>query len=388
MSFSFLSGKTTIRFDRNELSGAFGDIGTDLPLIAGLILVCGLDPASVLIMFGLMQVLSGMVYGLPMPVQPLKAMAVIMISGKLGGNVLYGAGISIGVIMLGLAYSGLLKKIAGIIPESVVRGIQLGLGISLCLLAFKNFLPAEGVPGYLLAGLGIIITLLLFGSRKFPPAIFVVLTGIIYALFFRPESIDIATGFGFSIPLVHVPGGDDILQGLLLLALPQLALSLSNSIISTSQTVKDLFPERDIPVKKIGITYALMNLVNPFFGGIPVCHGAGGMAGHYAFGGRTGGSAIIYGSFYLVTGLFFSAGFEEVLKIFPLPILGVILLFESFMLMSFVRKMSWSIVNFSIAALVALMCVTLPQGYLVGMLAGTVVAYALRWNSREAKKTP
>ena len=62
--------RARIRFDRNELSGAFGDIGTDFPLIAGMILIANLNPASVLTMFGLMQVLTGLLYGMPMPAQP------------------------------------------------------------------------------------------------------------------------------------------------------------------------------------------------------------------------------------------------------------------------------------------------------------------------------
>lgn len=79
MATSVKSHLGTIRFDRNELSGAFGDIGTDLPLIIGMIIAAGLDSASVLIMFGVMQLLTGFVYRIPMPVQPLKAMAAIVI---------------------------------------------------------------------------------------------------------------------------------------------------------------------------------------------------------------------------------------------------------------------------------------------------------------------
>jgi TonB family protein len=63
-----------VRFDRNELSGAFGDLGTDFPLVVGMVLAAGLDVTSVLVMFGLMQVLTGLAYGLPMPVQPLAAL--------------------------------------------------------------------------------------------------------------------------------------------------------------------------------------------------------------------------------------------------------------------------------------------------------------------------
>src|SRR3954468_1285465 len=80
-----------VRFDRNELSGAFGDIGTDFPLIVGMIAAAKLDSASTLVMFGLMQILTGTLYGMPMPAQPLKAMAVLVISQKLGGHLLYEA---------------------------------------------------------------------------------------------------------------------------------------------------------------------------------------------------------------------------------------------------------------------------------------------------------
>jgi len=45
-----------VRFDRNELSGAFGDIGTDLPLIIGMILASGVNGGGVFMVFGPMQV--------------------------------------------------------------------------------------------------------------------------------------------------------------------------------------------------------------------------------------------------------------------------------------------------------------------------------------------
>src|SRR5581483_4690286 len=95
-----------IRFDRNELSGAFGDLGTDFPLIVGMILAARLDPASVLIMFGGMQILTGLLYGVPMPAQPLKAMAVLVIAHHVSGDVLYGGGLAIGIAMAALVVSG------------------------------------------------------------------------------------------------------------------------------------------------------------------------------------------------------------------------------------------------------------------------------------------
>jgi len=178
-----------IRFDRNELSGAFGDIGTDLPLIVGMILASGLDAASVLILFGAMQLFTGFSYGLPMPVQPLKAIAVIMITEKLSRNVLYGGGLVIGIIMLILAITGLVDWLARLIPKSVIRGIQFGLGLQLAWLALRQYVRADGVAGYALAAIGFMVTILLLGNRRYPPAPVVLSLGVAYAFLFKPDAI-------------------------------------------------------------------------------------------------------------------------------------------------------------------------------------------------------
>ncbi len=367
-----------IRFDRNEISGAFGDIGTDLPLIAGMILTCRLDTASVLIAFGALQILTGgVLYGLPMPVQPLKAMAILMISQGLTGNILYGAGLAIGVIMLVFSLTGLLQWVAKVIPESVVRGIQLGLGLSLCRLALEKYVPSGGPGGWAIAGAGFVLTLLLWGNRTYPPALFVIALGAAYAAIFNLRLDTLSAGVGIAHIKVWTPQLTDIWQGFLLLTLPQLALSISNSVIATQKTVKDLFPQATVGVRKIGLTYSLMNLVAPWFSGIPCCHGAGGLVGHYTFGARTGGSVVIYGAMYLLAGLFFSGSFDEVLKIFPLPILGVVLLFEGLALMSFVGKVALSKTDLFVSLLVAVMAASLPHGYLIGTVVGTLIVYLM-----------
>lgn len=51
--------RARIKFDRNELAGAFGDMGTDVPLLIGMALAAGLDGTSVLVMFGIMQLVTG-----------------------------------------------------------------------------------------------------------------------------------------------------------------------------------------------------------------------------------------------------------------------------------------------------------------------------------------
>jgi len=364
-----------IRFDRNELSGAFGDIGTDFPLVVGVILAAHLDPASALILFGCMQMLSGLIYRMPMPAQPLKAMAVLVISQKLSGNILYGAGLAIGITMLILSVTGLIDVLARVVPKVVVRGIQLGLGLQLAALALKDYLPSEGNRGYWLAGIAFVLVLLLAGNRRIPPGPLVIALGLAYALVFRVVPSHLLKGVGISLPQVHIPLPHDVWIGFLLLALPQIPLSLGNSILATEQISKDLFPDRKVTVRKIGFTYSLMNLINPFLSGIPTCHGSGGVAGHYAFGGRTGGSVILYGSLYLVLGLFLAGSFGQAILLFPQPVLGVILLFEAIALMVLIGDMANSKTDLMLVLLVGLLAANVTYGYVVALIVGTAIAY-------------
>lgn len=367
-----------IRFDRNELAGAFGDLGTDLPLLIGIIAASDVDAAGVLILFGLMQVFSGLWYGLPMPVQPLKAFAALVIAQKLPGRLIFGGGLAIGVTMLVLTLTGLIDALARLIPKPVVRGIQLGLALQLSTLALKQYVPADGLPGYALAAAAFLITVVLLGNRRLPAALLVIGLGVVYALIFKLDLTTAQKAIGLRLPAPRVPAWPDIVAGGLLLALPQIPLSLGNSILATRQILHDHFPERRITVRQISLTYALMNLVNPLLGGFPVCHGSGGLAGHYAFGARTGGSVVLYGTLFLVLGLFFSQGFAQVVQIFPLPILGVLLLFEALTLAALLRDVADTRANLLVVVLVGLLCWGLPYGYLVGLLAGTAVYYAMR----------
>ncbi len=368
-----------IRFDRNELAGAFGDIGTDLPLVVGVILAANLDSASALILFGAMQILTGLTYGMPMPVQPLKAMAALVIAQKLSGNILFGGGLAIGVIMFVLTVTGLIGWLARVVPKTVVRGIQFGLGLQLATLALKDYVQSDGATGYALAAAGLVITLVLMGNRRFPAALFVIALGVVYAAVFKLDFT--AVGTSFRLPEFHPLTMSDVLTGLVVLAIPQIPLSLGNSILATRQVAEDFFPERRLSIRRISFTYSLMNLINPWFGGIPTCHGSGGLAGHYTFGGRTGGSVIIYGSLYLALGLFFSGCFTQLIQVFPKPVLGVMLAFEGLAMLLLVRDIASSRRDLLIATLVGLMCVGLPYGYAVGLVTGTALVYVWQRNN-------
>jgi hypothetical protein len=366
-----------LRFDRNELAGAFGDIGTDLPLVIGMILAAGLHSASVLVMFGLMQIVTAFVYRIPMAVQPLKAVAVIVITQRIAPGILYGGGLAIGIVMLLLTITGGIDWLARTVPRAVVRGLQLGLGLQLATLALGNYVQRDGARGYVLAAIAFVIIISLLGNRRFPPALFAIALGIIYAVILKLDSSVVASSIGFTLPHVQHLTLSEVVSGFVLLAIPQIPLSLGNSVLATRQIAEDLFPERHITVRKLSLTYAAMNLVNPFFGGVPTCHGSGGLVGHYTFGARTGGSLIIYGSIYLVIGLFLAGGFQQVVEVFPLPVLGVLLLFEAIALMRFIRHEADSASNFFLVLVVGVLAAGLPYGYAIALIVGTTLYYLL-----------
>ena len=178
-----------LRFNRQEWAGAFGDIGTDFPLVVGMILAAGLNVTSVLVMYGFMQIMTGLIYQRPMPVQPLKAVATIVITQKLAGATLYGGGLAIAFIMLFLTLTSSLDWLARNVPKCVVRGIQLGLGINLAMLALKDYVGRDGMSGYVLASAAFMLVLFLLPNKKFPAALAVIGLGFIYAFIFKIKFI-------------------------------------------------------------------------------------------------------------------------------------------------------------------------------------------------------
>lgn len=376
------SNSAWIRFDRNELAGSFGDIGTDLPLIVAMIPAAGLNGSTVFIVFGLLQILTGILYGVPMPMQPLKAMAVLVITQKVAGDVLFGAGLAIAVIMLGLSLTGALTWLTRAIPRCVVRGIQFGLGLKLASMALKDYVPSLGTSGYVLAVACFILVVVLWGNRRVPAALLVILLGLFYASLATIDWSAVHLAYSINLPTLNIPTWDAIWAGLIVLALPQIPLSLSNSVIATEQTLHDLFPQRAIGVRKIGITYAAANFFASLLGGIPVCHGCGGLAGHYAFGARTGGSVLIYGTMYLLLGLLLGDTVDVMVAAYPRPVLGVILLFEAVVLMMLVRDMADDRKMFTIVLLVGAIAFGIKQGFLIGLLIGSAIWYFWQWRER------
>jgi MFS superfamily sulfate permease-like transporter len=116
-----------------------------------------------------------------------------------------------------------------------------------------------------------------------------------------------------------------VLAGVVFLAIPQLPLTFGNAILALKEENNRLFPHRQVSEKTVSVSTGLMNLAGSAIGGVPMCHGAGGMAGHVRFGARTGGAVVILGVLLCGLGLFFADSVTTLLKVFPTPVLGVVL---------------------------------------------------------------
>lgn len=377
-----------LRFDRHEFAGALGDLGTDVPLLVALVATARLDAASVCITFGLAQIASGLRYGIPMPVQPLKAMAVILLASHLGPGVVAGGGLVIGATMLLLALTGALEWLARVVPLAVIRGLQVGLAVTLGIVAVRDLVWKAGATGVGVALVGVVLVLVLRAkAKRVPAAVVLVAIGVGIALASGFDAGVFGRALGFSLPHLVLPTRAQLVDGALLLALPQIPLSLGNSVLATSRATADLFPDNAVSVRKIGVTYGLLNVAISPLSGMPVCHGCGGLVGFHAFGARTGGAPVIYGAMWLATGLFLAAGFDEVAHLLPTPILGVLLAFEALALASLAKDVLRDRFASIIAALVALAVVFVPFGHAVGLLGGTILSWG-HTRLRTARSVP
>lgn len=309
----------------NELAGSIGDLGTLLPYIIGGITMANLDSTGVLIMFGLMYLVTGWYYRLPVPVQPMKVIGAAILAYNLTPGEVAASGIIMGVCLLFLGLTGIVDKLARLTPPSVMFGIQAGLGLSLALLGLKM------IKGDWLLGVIILLVMLFFlKSRRFPASILALVGGTALAFILHPGLSWPSLQWGLHWPHTIWPTLHDFYRGFSLAALPQLPLTLTNSILVTTVLAHELFPDSSgrVTDKNLCLTLGWGNLLTAPLGGFPMCHGSGGLAAHYRFGGRTGYTPIFIGSILLLTGILLGPSAVSLFQIIPSAVLGGLLFFS------------------------------------------------------------
>lgn len=333
-----------------EMSGAFGDLGTFIPIfiaLAGEQRLSGspISVASTLIFSGLANVLTGIFFGIPLPVQPMKAIAAVAIANMgttsdFGAAELASAGLFVSGCVAFLSMTGLLHVFTRVIPVPVVKGIQVGAGITLAMKSVVMLAPGGATFPFDVGGVfigGLVLTLLLYVATfaKFPFtlaavgafAVLSIINGIVCLAVDYPNLSPYAPWFSIWNPLPFiVPSPPQFVKGAVDAGLGQLPLTTLNSIVAVVYLAEDLFPEVKAPTATtIGMSVAVMNLVGCWFRAMPVCHGSGGLAAQYRFGARSGASIIFLGGIKLVLGLFGSKFALWFCQNFPNLVLALLL---------------------------------------------------------------
>jgi SulP family sulfate permease len=345
-----------LRFDRVELAGSFGDLGTLLPIVVGMILINKLSPTTVFLSFGLFYLITGFYFRLPIPVQPLKAVGAIAIAfpNQITEPVIGASGVIFGALLLVFSLTGFVDKLAKLFTQPVVRGIQLALGLvflrkGIDLIVDKN-LFMSGVAGLfpdssvnLILGLVVFaMVLLLLDNKKLPAAIAAVGVGIVAGLALGGRGDQ---GFRLGPTEVRLMSFslNDLWIAFIMLILPQIPLTIGNACVGTADTCSMLFKDNPLLSKttagKFALTMGIANLPTGLFGGVPMCHGTGGLAAHYRFGARTGGAPLMIGAAFVVLALAFGEAGFTFLTLLPNSVLGVLLIFAGLELCPLIRSL-------------------------------------------------
>jgi len=351
-----------------EWAGAFGDVGTLIPFVVAYITIVKVEPLGLLFMFGVALMASGFYYRTPLPIQPMKAIGAAAVAGGISPAALFASGLTTGLFWLLAGATGAIRPISRLATKPVVRGIMLGLGLSFMVAGINRMKTAP-----VLAGIALVVTYLLLTNPRIPAMFMLLIIGVVSAVIMDPQLMSelakIHVGFKLPVFSLSAMTWNDLVAGTLLLTLPQIPLTFGNAVIAIVAKNNELFPDRKVTEKKIAISQGIMNLVAPIFGGVPMCHGAGGMAGHVRFGAKTGGALVILGSLLVLIALFFSDSVAIFFKIFPNAILGVILFFAGSELAIVVRDIGDKKSDFYVMLIVAAFAMwNMGAAFLVGVV--------------------
>ena len=143
-----------------------------------------------------------------------------------------------------------------------------------------------------------------------------------------------------------------------------------NSIVAVCALSADLFPDRAASPRKVALSIGVMNLVGAPFGAMPMCHGAGGLAGQYRFGARTNGSILFLGSVKIMLALFFGSSLLALAVAFPASILGIMLAVSGVELASSIREeklaTGWPVILLTAGACLGLN--NIAAGFAIGLV--------------------
>ena len=387
-------------FNRMEFAGSLGDLGTLLPLAIGMIMVNGLDPSGLFMSVGLFYIFTGLYFGITTPVQPMKVIGAYAIATAMTPHQIMASGILMGACLLFIGATGAITLIGKYTPKATVRGVQLSTGTLLMAegvkfmlgnsrlqklhqmaepyLAMQQFGP---VPiGLIIGVIGTLLTLLLLENKKTPAGLMIVGLGMLIGLIAGTREGLEEIRLGFYLPDIlplGFPQGADFTFALLALVVPQMPMTIGNAVIADMDLSINYFGDaaRRVTGKALCVSMALGNFLSALLGGMPICHGAGGLAAHYRFGARSAGSNLMIGAVFILFTLLLGHRILALFNLIPMAILGVLLLFAG-------SQLALTILDVKerkeLFVVVVILGITLASNLAAGFLAGIVMAYLLR----------
>lgn len=268
------------RVGPGEVTGALADLGIFVPLATALVLVNGFDGGLILIVAGALVVVSGALFRLPWPVQPLKALTALAVAQQLDSDVVRAAGLELGLLLLVLSIPAVMQPLSRAFTMTVVRALQVGVGVLLTLSAVR-LVTDTPAP---------------FGAE-----------------------LPLLTPHLGGLELGGFPGLGSMAAAFFLLVVPQIPLTLGNAVVAVSQTARDYFGPRAqrVTPSKVAVVASLANITSAAIGGMPMCHGAGGLTAHYRLGARTAGMNLVLGTTFITIGVLFGPQMPELLGAIP-----------------------------------------------------------------------
>ncbi len=341
-----------------------------------------------------------MYYGVTVPIQPMKVVGAYAIATGMASSQIFAAGALLGIFLLIIGATGAITAIGRYTPKPVVRGVQLSTGVLLMTQGVKfmigsskfqvlqqlaePFLKIQSIGplplGIVIGIVGGLLTFLLLENRRFPAGLLVVLGGIGVGLMFGTHKGLDTVRIGINLPKFlpfGIPSGEDFGLAFLILVLPQIPMTLGNAVIAYADLSQEYFGpgSKKVTYRSACISMALANFISFLFGGMPLCHGAGGLAAHYRFGARTAGSNVIIGAIFLALAILLGTQVLSVIYLIPMAVLGILLLFAG-------SQLALTIIDMrdrkDLFVSLVMLGITLASNLAVGFMVGFVVAYLLK----------
>ncbi len=389
------------KFNRFEFAGSLGDLGTLLPIAIGMIFINGLDPTGLFISIGLFYIFSGLYYGITVPVQPMKVIGAYAIATSMSATEITASSALMGVILLIIGASNAITLIGKYMPKSVIRGVQLATGTLLMTQGVKFMLGITrfqvihqavepfliyqhlgSIPIGVIIGIPIaLLTLFFLDNKKIPAGLVVIISGFMIGLFLGTHQGFEQLALGINLPEIlpfGFPSQADFTFVLFALVLPQLPMTLGNAVIANADLSKEYFgaESKKLTYRALTLTMAFANFMSFFFGGMPLCHGAGGLAAHYRFGARTAGSNIIIGIFFLTLTICLGNQALTIVNLLPLAVLGVLLIFAGCQLAMTILDMKD---RQDIFVVLIMLAITITANLAYGFISGIIIAHILKY---------